>query len=57
MKIDFEYGHGLWQEIFRIVIQMFLYQVLRTDPPHIPFDKLVEETRKSILNLWVCLNF
>jgi hypothetical protein len=51
MKLQFEYGQGfMGAELPDETTDVFVPGVDYLDPPHIPFDKIVEETRKSILN-------
>lgn len=51
MKVQFEYGEGLMSaELPDDRTDIFIPGETIPDPPHIPADKLEEETRKSILN-------
>lgn len=51
MKLEFEYGQGFMEaNLPDESTDVFIPGVTYTDPPHIPFGRLVEETRKSILN-------
>lgn len=51
MKLEFEYGHGFMSGNFSDDnTDVFIPGITYPDPPHISFDKLIEETRKSILN-------
>lgn len=51
MKLSFEYGQGFMQaELPDGLTDVFIPGETYPDPPHIPFDKIEEETRKSILN-------
>src|SRR5659263_246745 len=51
MKIGFEYGQGFMNaELPDGLTDIFIPGESYPDPPHIPFDKIEQETRKSILN-------
>lgn len=51
MKLGFEYGQGLMTaELPDATTDVFIPGETVADPPHIPFDHIVEETRRSILN-------
>jgi len=51
MKLSFEYGQGLMDaELPEDRTDVFVPGETVPDPPHIPAEKLEEETRKSILN-------
>ena len=51
MKVDFEYGQGVMSaELPDDRTQVFIPGTTVPDPDHIPEDRLIEETRKSILN-------
>ena len=50
MLLDFEYGQGTVQAQLPDNTDVFIPGVTVPDPPHIPEDKLVEETLKSIRN-------
>lgn len=51
MKLEFEYGQGFMEaNLPDETTDVFIPGVTYLDPPHIPFDKIVEETRRSILN-------
>ncbi len=50
MKVQFEYGHGFMEANLPEGTDVFIPGKDYPDPPHIPFDKLYEETKKSILN-------
>jgi nickel-dependent lactate racemase len=51
LKIDFEYGQGfLSADLPDDQTDVFIPGETYPDPPHIPIDKLEEETRRSILN-------
>lgn len=50
MKLEFEYGQGLMQANLPDNTDVFIPGETVPDPPCIKEDRLVEETRKSILN-------
>lgn len=50
MKLELEYGAGLLQAKLPDDTDVFVPGETVPDPPHIPFDKLEEETRKSVQN-------
>lgn len=50
MKVDFEYGHGTVNAQLPENTDVFIPGVTVQDPPYIPEEQLIEETRKSILN-------
>lgn len=50
MKLSFEYGHGTMEANLPDNTDVFIPGVTVPDPECIPEDKLIEETRKSILN-------
>lgn len=50
MKLNFEYGQGLMSAELPDSTDVFIPGETCKDPAHIPFDKIVEETRNSILN-------
>lgn len=51
MKLQFEYGQGFMEaNLPDDKTDVFIPGTTYLDPPHIPLDKIVEETRKSILN-------
>ncbi len=51
MKVDFEYGQGLMSaELPDDRTDVFIPGVTVADPECIPADRIIEETRKSILN-------
>jgi nickel-dependent lactate racemase len=51
MKLSFEYGQGFMNaNLPDETTDVFIPGETWPDPPHIPFDKLEEETRKSIRN-------
>jgi len=50
MKLSFEYGPGFMEAELPDYTDVFIPGETVPDPPHIPFDKMEEETRKSILN-------
>lgn len=50
MKLSFEYGHGTMEANLPDNTDVFIPGVTVQDPEFIPEDKLIEETRKSILN-------
>jgi hypothetical protein len=50
MKLSFEYGPGFMDAELPDSTDVFIPGETVPDPPHIPFDRLVEETRKSLLN-------
>jgi len=50
MKLSFEYGPGFMEAELPDNTDVFIPGETVPDPSHIPFDKLEEETRKSILN-------
>lgn len=50
MKLSFEYGHGTMDAVLPDNTDVFIPGETVPDPPHIPFDKIEEETLKSIRN-------
>ncbi|MCL2092647.1 MAG: lactate racemase domain-containing protein [Treponema sp.] len=50
MKLQFEYGHGFMEAELPDHTDVFIPGETVSDPPHIPFDKLADETRRSIQN-------
>lgn len=51
MKLNFEYGQGFMNaDLPDDLTDVFIPGETYPDPPHIPLDKIEEETRKSILN-------
>jgi len=50
MKLSFEYGQGMMEANLPDNTDVFIPGETVPDPPHIPFDKLEEVTRESILN-------
>ena len=50
MKLSFEYGPGFMEAELPDSTDVFIPGETIPDPPHIAFEKLEEETRKSILN-------
>jgi len=51
MHVDFEYGQGLMTaELPDNRTDVFIPGLTTPDPEHIPDDKIIEETRKAILN-------
>jgi hypothetical protein len=50
MLLEFEYGHGFVKAELPDYTDVFIPGETVPDPPHIPTEKLVEETRKSIQN-------
>ena len=50
MKLEFEYGHGTMAAELPDSTDVFIPGQTVPDPPHIPEDKIVEETLKSIRN-------
>ena len=51
MKVNFEYGQGMMTaELPDDRTDVFIPGETVADPTYIPEDKLIEETRKSILN-------
>jgi hypothetical protein len=50
MKLCFEYGQGLMEACLPDNTDVFVPGETVADPPHIPFNKIEEETRKAILN-------
>ncbi len=51
MKVNFEYGQGFMEaNLPDGATDIFIPGETYPDPPHIPFDRIEEETRKAILN-------
>jgi len=50
MRIDFEYGQGMMSAELPDNTDVFVPGETVADPPKIPEDKLIEETRKAITN-------
>ncbi len=50
MKLSFEYGHGMMDANLPDNTDIYIPGETIADPPFIPLDKIVDETRKSILN-------
>jgi len=50
MKLSFEYGHGTMDANLPDNTDVFIPGVTMPDPPHIPLDKIEEETLKSLRN-------
>ena len=51
MKLSFEYGSGFMNaELPDGTTDVFIPGETYPDPPHLPFDRIEEETRKAILN-------
>ena len=50
MKLEFEYGAGMMQASLPEYTDVFIPGETVPDPPHLPFEKLEEETRRSIQN-------
>ena len=48
MKFDFEYGQGLMSAELPDNTDVFIPGTTVPDPPHIPFDRIEEETLKSL---------
>ena len=50
MKLEFEYGQGKMSAVLPDTTDIFIPGETVPDPPHIPEDRLEEETLKSIRN-------
>ena len=50
MKLDFEYGQGTLSAELPDNTDVFIPGVTVPDPPFIPENRLIEETRRSIQN-------